>query len=466
MLQNRDNFKIQKLKILKLRNKYMGKSCQLFYKNDPLKITHGKGAYMFDERGNRYLDGVNNVAHVGHCQEYVVKAGTVQMSQLATNNRFLHHELTQFCEKIADLMPSNLSVVFFTNSGSEANDLALRLARARTNGKGIIAMDYAYHGHLISLMKISPYKYKSAAAVTSYCPNDSIRIVPSPDVYNGQYNSNHMSKRLAGKLYAGEVRKAIQDLKRQGTRVAGFIAESYQSCGGQIFPPKPYYKKVYQYLKDVGGVTIADEVQTGYARMGSHFCAFQKEQVRPQIVTLAKAIGNGHPVGIVITTEEIAESFAATGVSYFNTYGGNPVSCAILNAVLNAIEKEKLQQNALITGRFLLKRLKKLKQKFKIIGDVRGAGLFIGIELVKDRSTREPAGGVANWMSFYMKSVHRVLVSVDGPNENVLKLKPPLVFSIEEAEAFLSAFQSTLEELNHPIHAFSLVVTKTKQTCS
>ncbi|XP_053678275.1 alanine--glyoxylate aminotransferase 2-like [Anopheles nili] len=427
---------------IKLRNKHIGKSCQLFYRTDPLKIVRGQAQYMFDEQGARYLDCINNVAHVGHCHPKVVEAGTRQLATLSTNNRFLHDELVRCAQTLAQKMPGNLSVCYFVNSGSEANDLALRLARQHTGRHEVITLDHAYHGHVSAVMDISPYKFNQPGGDPK--PN-FVHVAPCPDVYRGKYRDcDYPEGTDLGQLYADEVQHIIE---RSSNGVAAFIAESLQSCGGQIIPPAGYFQKVYDAVRKAGGVTIADEVQVGFGRIGTHYWAFEPHEVVPDIVTVAKPMGNGHPVGAVVTTPEIAESFASTGVCYFNTYGGNPVSCAIANAVMRVIDEEHLQEHALRVGRYLLEQSKALAYEYQLVGDVRGTGLFVGIELVTDRQRRLPATRAAKAVVERMKTVHRILVSSDGPDDNVVKLKPPMVFTAENADEFLYGFRECLTYL-------------------
>ncbi|KAH8266400.1 hypothetical protein KR038_006325 [Drosophila bunnanda] len=437
---------LTKTETIKLRNQHIGQACQLFYRSDPLKIVRGQGQYMFDEEGTRYLDCINNVAHVGHCHPEVVRAGALQMATISTNNRFLHDELVQCARTLTSKLPEPLSVCFFVNSGSEANDLALRLARNFTKRQDVITLDHAYHGHLQSVMEVSPYKFNQPGGETK---PDYVHVAPCPDVYGGQFTDKMYPDADMGALYARPIEEICQRqlAKGHGHGVAAFIAESLQSCGGQILPPAGYFQAVYEAVRSAGGVCIADEVQVGFGRVGSHYWAFETQGVIPDIVCVAKPMGNGHPVGAVVTTPEIAQAFHATGVAYFNTYGGNPVSCAIANAVMRVIEQEGLQQNALVLGDYLLRECNRLKQDFECIGDVRGAGLFVGIELVRDRAERSPDKKAAHWVVNRMKQLHRVLVSSDGPNDNVIKLKPPMCFSRENADEFLLAFRECLTTL-------------------
>ncbi|EDV33899.1 uncharacterized protein Dana_GF19062 [Drosophila ananassae] len=435
---------LTKSETIKLRNQHIGQACQLFYRSDPLKIVRGQGQYMFDEEGTRYLDCINNVAHVGHCHPEVVRAGALQMATISTNNRFLHDELVQCARTLTSKMPEPLSVCFFVNSGSEANDLALRLARNFTKRQDVITLDHAYHGHLQSVMEVSPYKFNQPGGEKK---PDYVHVAPCPDVYGGQFTDKMHPDADMGALYARPIEEICERQLAKGEGVAAFIAESLQSCGGQILPPAGYFQAVYEAVRSAGGVCIADEVQVGFGRVGSHYWAFETQGVVPDIVSVAKPMGNGHPVGAVVTTPEIAQAFHATGVAYFNTYGGNPVSCAIANAVMRIIDEENLQQKAHVLGDYLIRECNRLKQDFECIGDVRGAGLFVGIELVREREARTPDKKSAHWVVNRMKQLHHVLVSSDGPNDNVIKLKPPMCFNRENADEFLLAFRECLTTL-------------------
>ncbi|CAB3385760.1 Hypothetical predicted protein [Cloeon dipterum] len=449
---------LTKSETINLRQKYVGPSCTLFYKTDPLKIVRAEGQYMYDEKGNRFLDCINNVAHVGHCHPEVVKAGCDQMATLNTNNRFLHDNLVVCAQKLTSLMPKPLSVCFFVNSGSEANDLALRLARTYTKNNDIVIIDHAYHGHLSTLIDISPYKFNLPGGSGK---QDWVHVAPIPDSYRGQYTKEKYPGDELGTLYAEEVRALCKEAKNNGRSIAGFIAESMLSCGGQVIPPSNYFKNVYKIIREAGGVCIADEVQTGFGRVGKSWWAFelQDDDLIPDIVTVGKPMGNGHPVAAVITTREIAQSFKNTGVEYFNTYGGNPVSCAVALAVMNVIEKKNLKENATRVGNHLINSLKIMCKKHTVVGDVRGVGLFVGIELVKDQITKEPATDAAVYVVKRMRE-NFILLSSDGPYNNVLKLKPPMVFSLENADHFIKILDELLLEVkdgvvptNDVIHA-------------
>lgn len=420
-----------------LRARHIGKSLSISYQN-PLKIVRGSMQYLYDEDGRRYLDAVNNVSHVGHSHPRVVKAGQEQMAVLNTNTRYLHDHLVRYAERLCATLPPALSVCFFVCSGSEANELALRLARTHTGRKDVIVLDAAYHGNTTALVEISPYKFEGPGG-TGAPPY--VHKVPMPDVYRGAYKG---SDPKAGVKYARHVEEAMRQARQRGSGVAAFIGESLLGCGGQIVLPDGYLEEVYRQVRGAGGVCIADEVQVGFGRVGTHFWGFETQGVVPDIVTMGKPIGNGHPLGAVVTTPEIAASFD-NGMEYFNTFGGNPVSCAIGLAVLDVIADEGLQMRALRVGEHLLAGLRELMAKHPIIGDVRGMGLFIGVELVLDRETLAPAAAQATYIVNRMRD-RGILMSTDGPLHNVLKIKPPLVFSEQNADFLVATLDEILAE--------------------
>jgi 4-aminobutyrate aminotransferase-like enzyme/Ser/Thr protein kinase RdoA (MazF antagonist) len=413
------------------RRHHLAPMLSLSYR-EPLHIVRGQGQYLYDVTGRPYLDMVNNVAHVGHNHPRVVEALHRQALVLNTNTRYLHEAIVTYAERLLATLPEPLSVCFFVNSGSEANDLALRLARAHTGQRDLLVVDGAYHGHLTSLIEISPYKFNGPGGQGA---PDHVHVTPMPDPYRRRLGSD-------GIVYAQEAVQIVEKMRQEGKNPAAFICESLLSCGGQIVLPDGYLRAVYDSIGAAGGVTIADEVQVGLGRVGSHFWGFETQGIVPDIVTMGKPMGNGHPLAAVITTPEIAASFN-TGMEYFNTYGGNPVSCAVGTAVLDVIEEEGLQVHAGEIGRYLLEQLKPLKEQFPLIGDVRGRGLFLGIELVNDRETLVPAAAEARAIVERMKE-EGILLSTDGPLHNVIKIKPPLPFSRENADFFVRKFTAVL----------------------
>ncbi len=421
--------------LLAARRQYIGPSLSIAYEQ-PLKIVRGTMQYLYDEDERQYLDSVNNVCHVGHCHPAVVQAAQNQMEVLNTNTRYLHDSLVEYAERLCETLPDELSVCHFVCSGSEANELALRLAKIHTGGTDVIVVDGAYHGNTSALIDISPYKYKGPGGAGA---PDHVHEVVMPDTYQGPYRD----PTAAGGQYAKHVEEAIADIDTKGKKLAAFFCESLLGCGGQIVLPDGYLEHAFRHVREAGGVCVADEVQVGFGRVGTHFWGFETQGVVPDIVTLGKPIGNGHPLGAVVTTPTIAESFD-NGMEYFNTFGGNPVSCAIGLAVLDVIEQEGLQEHALAVGNRLKARLESLKEGHDAIGDVRGMGLFLGVELVTDRETQAPATALAKYVIEDMKS-RGILLSTDGPFDNVLKIKPPLVFSQLNADLLVKTLDEVLE---------------------
>jgi len=419
------------------RRQIIGPNLSISYRT-PLKIVRGAGCYLFNEVGRGYLDCVNNVAHVGHCHPRVVSAARSQMGVLNTNTRYLHDNIVDYAARLTAKLPPSLSVCYFVNSGSEANDLALRMARAHTAANDVIVMETAYHGNLSSLIDVSPYKFDGPGG-SGVAPH--VHKVSIADGYRGKYR--FADAQIASK-YAHETAEIIREMTMSGKQPAAFIIESLMSCAGQVVLPDGYLAQVFEYVREAGGVCIADEVQVGFGRVGTHFWGFETQDAVPDIVTMGKSIGNGHPLGAVVTTPEIAASFN-NGMEYFNTFGGNPVSCAAGLAVLDVVETEQLQQHAFKVGSELKSSLLELKSQHPIIGDVRGLGLFLGIELVRDRTRLEPATEETAYVVERAKS-KGILLSSDGPFHNVIKIKPPLLFSSADAGLLVSALDSILAE--------------------
>jgi 4-aminobutyrate aminotransferase-like enzyme/Ser/Thr protein kinase RdoA (MazF antagonist)/murein DD-endopeptidase MepM/ murein hydrolase activator NlpD len=422
--------------ILKIRERHLSKSLSVSYE-EPLKLVRGWMQHVYDHLGREYLDAVNNVCHVGHCHPVVIGAAQKQMALLNTNTRYLHDTIIEYADRLCATLPDSLHVCFFVCSGSEANELALRLARAHTGGIDFIVVEGGYHGNTSTLIDISSYKFDGPGGAG---PPPYVHKVMMPDRYRGPYKDDHD----AGRLYAHQVTEVLKQAKHDGRRIAAFICESMLSCGGQIVLPPNYLSEVYRSVREAGGVCIADEVQVGFGRVGTHFWGVETQGVVPDIMTIGKPMGNGHPIGAVVTTREIAESFS-NGMEYFNTFGGNPVSCAVGLSVLNVIEREHLQQQAFTVGRYLKERLSNLMTTHPLIGDVRGEGLFLGLELVRDPETLEPATEETAYIAERMKD-RGVLMSTDGPYHNVLKIKPPMVFTKEDADRLVDTLELVLAE--------------------
>ncbi|MBK7809294.1 MAG: aminotransferase class III-fold pyridoxal phosphate-dependent enzyme [Saprospiraceae bacterium] len=419
--------------IIRYRTDHLGKSLSLSYA-EPLHIVRGEGSFLIDITGRRYLDTVNNVAHVGHEHPRIVKAGQAQMALLNTNTRYLHESINDFAEALLATLPPELCVVHFVNSGSEANELALRMAYNHTGQKDIIAIASGYHGNTNACIGVSSYKFDGKGGKGK--PNET-HIIPLPDMFRGRYRGPD-----SGPEYAAHVDTIIQQLGSQGKNVAGFIHESIISCGGQIVLPGGFLEKSYRSIRAAGGLCIADEVQTGCGRVGSHWWAFELHGVVPDIVTIGKPLGNGHPVAAVVCTRAVAESFA-NGMEFFNTFGGNPVSCVIGHEVIKVVREEGLMENAKKTGHEILTGLKILQQEFPIIGDVRGNGLFLGFELTDDNLL--PLEKQTSYLANRMMNLG-ILMSTDGPNHNVLKIKPPMVFNKENTDELLSRLRQVFRE--------------------
>ena len=423
--------------IIDRRRHLLGGNLSVSYR-EPLHIVRGWMQHLYDATGQKFLDCVNNVPHVGHSHPRVVQAGQRQMAVLNTNTRYLHETIIRYAERLTQLLPDPLSVCFFVNSGSEANELALRLAATHTGRAGTIVVDGAYHGNTRALVGLSPYKCEGpgGAGLSPW-----VRKVAQPDQYRGLYRGDAPD---LGERYAALIDDAVGDLARAGTPVGAFLAESILSCGGQIVLPAGYLDGVYRRIRAAGGVAIADEVQVGFGRVGSHFWAFETQSVVPDIVVMGKPAGNGHPLGVVVTTPAIAESFA-NGMEYFSTFGGNPVSCAIGLAVLDVMFDEDLQARALSTGAHLLAGLRGLVSRHEVAGDARGLGLFVGLELVTDKASRAPHARAATYSANRLRELG-LLVSTDGPDHNVLKIKPPMCFGLEDADRLVGALDRVLGE--------------------
>ena len=417
------------------RNHVLGRSLSLAYET-PLKIVRGDGVHLIDDRGEQYLDMVNNVCHVGHCHPRVVRAGQRQMAALNTNSRYLHDNLVEYARRLTATLPNELSVVFMVNSGSEANDLALRLARAYTGNRDVITVDHVYHGNLSSIVDISPYKFDGPGGEGRA---DHVWVSEMPDLYRGRLRSGDPD---AGIGYARSIAQLTHEMREVERSPAAFFSEGILGTGGMLVLPDGYLQHAYAHVRSAGGVCIADEVQIGFGRVGSHMWAFETQHVVPDIVTMGKPIGNGHPMAAVVTTPAIANAFA-NGMEYFSTFGGNPVSAAIGLAVLDVIRDERLMHNAATVGEQLLSGLHELATRHSLIGDVRGIGLFVGVELVRNRQTLEAADVELAAIVEAMKAQH-ILLSAEGPHQNVLKVKPPIVFSRANCVEFLEKFDVVL----------------------
>lgn len=425
--------KINNQHLIDFRQQHLGKSLSLSY-SEPIQMLRGDDVYLIDQYGQKYLDTCNNVAHVGHEHPKVVAAGQAQMAVLNTNSRYLHPAIVEFTETLLQTLPKELSVVHLVNSGSEANELAMRMAKAWSGGKEVIALESGYHGNSNACIDISSYKFDGKGGQGA---PDHTHIVPLPDAFRGIHRGDQ-----SGIEYAAYVDHAIEKIANSNRTLSAFIAESIVSCGGQIELPRGYLQHVYQSVRKAGGLCIADEVQVGCGRIGSHFWAFEPHGVVPDILTIGKPIGNGHPLAVVVCTRAVADRFA-NGMEYFNTFGGNPVSATIGLSVLNVINEQKLQSNALHVGNHLKASLQQLQQQFPIIKDVRGQGLFLGFELCDDEL--QPLAEQASYLANRMRDLG-ILISTDGPDYNVIKIKPPITFTKHHADELLNRLATVLAE--------------------
>ncbi|MDH3758954.1 MAG: aminotransferase class III-fold pyridoxal phosphate-dependent enzyme, partial [Gammaproteobacteria bacterium] len=396
-------------------------------------IVKGEGVWLFDADGRKYLDMYNNVPHVGHCHPQVVEALTKQIATLNTHTRYLHDNILDYAERLTAKFEEELDLAMFCCTGSEANELAMRIARTHTGGTGFIATSFAYHGNTLATFEIT----------TSDFPEDErpdhIATVPVPDTYRGLYTGPD-----AGEKYAAHVHEAIETLERRGVKPAAFIIDTIASSGGVVSPPPGYLSAIAKIVRDAGGLFIADEVQPGFGRTGRNFWGYQADGFVPDIVTMGKPMGNGHPLAGVVTRGGIVEEFAARG-RYFNTFGGNPVSCAAGLAVLDVLEQEDLQQNALEVGQYLVDGLWTLAERHEVIGDVRGSGFFLGLELVEDRERKTPATDLTKRVLNELRE-RGLLTGSIGPDANILKLRCPMVFTRENADYALGIIDETLTE--------------------
>ncbi len=405
---------------------------------EPVKVVRGWKQYLFDETGRQFIDAYNNVPHVGHAHPRVVRAGADQMRVLNTNTRYLNDLPAAYAERITATLPEPLRVCYFTNSASEANELALRLARAYTNARDLIVLEAAYHGNTTTLIDISPYKHAGPGGRGA---PDWVHVAPLPDDFRGPYRRDDSE---AGPKYAEHVAELAEAVRASGRRLCGFIAETCPSVGGQIILPPGYLAEAYRHVREAGGVCIADEVQTGLGRLGTHFWAFEAHGVVPDIVVMGKPLGNGHPLAAVVTTRAIADAFD-NGMEYFSTFGGNTVSCAIGLAVLDVMRDERLQAHALAVGERLLAGLRPMVDRHELVGDVRGTGLFLGVELVRDRVTLEPAGAAAAYVANRMRE-QGILLGTDGPAHNVIKIRPPMPFDTTDGDLLVETLDRILCE--------------------
>lgn len=414
--------------LLARRARLLGPAYRLFY-DEPFHPVRGEGVWLYDAAGTPWLDAYNNVVCVGHAHPQVVDAIARQAATLNTHTRYLHEGILDYAERLLATMPDALGHATFTCTGSEANDLAMRIATAHTGGTGLIVTRFAYHGVTSALACASP-------SLGQYVRlGEHVRVVDAPAGGDDQ----------TGRRFADAVRTAIADLQARGLQPAALLVDTVFSSDGVFTAPAGFLREAVEAIRAAGGVFIADEVQPGFGRTGEAFWGFMRHGVVPDIVTMGKPMGNGHPVAGLAVRPEVMQAFGQAS-RYFNTFGGNPVSMAAASAVLNVIEQDDLQRNALEVGNYLRERLAALGQRYALVGEARGAGLFIGLELVTDRATRAPATALAAQVVNGLRR-RQVLLSATGPQANVLKIRPPLVFRREHADLLVERLGAVLTEL-------------------
>jgi 4-aminobutyrate aminotransferase-like enzyme len=409
--------------IIARRNRLLGPAYRLFYEQ-PVQFVRGEGVWLYDPAGNRYLDAYNNVASVGHCHPHVVGAIAQQAGVLNTHTRYLHETVLDYAEKLLATFPAEIGHVMFTCTGSEANDLALRVAKTCTGGTGFIVTETAYHGVTVALAEMSPSLGLPRAT------ESHVRLVPAPRSAGDN----------TGEVFARGVREALDDMKRNGIRPAGLLVDAIFSSDGVFADPPGFLRPAVEAIRAAGGLFIADEVQPGFGRTGEEMWGFARHGLIPDLVTMGKPMGNGHPIAGMAARPEFLAEFGARS-RYFNTFGGNPVSAAAGIAVLEVIESEELMANARRTGAYLLNRLRQLQAQHALIAEVRGTGLFIGVEL---RRGEAPGTAESTRIVNAMRE-RRVLISASGPHGNVLKIRPPLVFGTEHADLLVASLDQALQ---------------------
>jgi 4-aminobutyrate aminotransferase-like enzyme len=418
--------------LLERRYRVIGRNSPLFYEK-PLHLVRGEGVWLWDADGKRYLDAYNNVPHVGHCHPHVVEAIAKQAATLNTSTRYLHEGIVTYAERLTATFDPSLSMAMLVCTGSEANELALRISNVMTGGEGVICTNFAYHGNTRAVAQIG----------TVFPPPEGfgphIRAIAPPDTYRGLHG---LSGQALEDAYVDEVRKAIESLEAKKIKLAAMLICTVYSSEGLPNVPPNYMRRVVDLVHKAGGLYIADEVQGGFGRTGRHMWGHEAYGVTPDLVTMGKPMGNGHPVAGVVGRADLVQGFTDRAM-YFNTFAGNPVSCAAAKAVLDVLENERLLENAVTVGDYMVAGLGRLAGKYPSIGEVRGKGMFFAAELVKDRGTKEPDGAEAKRIINAMRD-RGVLISRIGPHDSVLKIRPPMVFTKEHADLLLATLDEVL----------------------
>jgi 4-aminobutyrate aminotransferase-like enzyme len=421
--------------LLERRYRVLGKSSPLFY-DEPLELVRAEGVWVYDADGRRFLDVYNNVPHVGHCHPQVVAALASQAATFNSHTRYLHDNIVTYAERLTGKFDDSLSMAMLTCTGSEANEVALRMARQHTGAQGIIVTNCGYHGNTAAVSELG-LGFMPEAQTTQ-----RVLGISPPCTYRTPEDS--AQEQLAD-VYLAQVDRAIETFRLRDIGVAGILICPDFANEGLVNPPQGFVAGAVERVRAAGGLYIADEVQGGFGRTGKHWWSHQWHGVIPDIVTLGKPMGNGHPLAGVVARADLVEAFGEWGM-YFNTFAGSPVSCAVGLAVLDVLEQEQLLENALNTGAYVANGLRALQDKYDIIGDVRHMGLFFGLELVTDRASKQPAAAQAQRLVNAMCE-RGVLISRIGPHDNVLKMRPPMPFAPEHADQLLQSLDACLEAL-------------------
>ncbi len=421
--------------LLARRYRLLGKHSPLFY-DQPLHLVRGEGVWLFDAEGKRYLDVYNNVPVVGHCNPYVVEALTRQAGTLNIHTRYLHENIVNYAERLTATFDDSLSMAMFACTGSEANEIALRMARHCTKGMGIIVTDFAYHGNTTAVAELG----------TGFMPDamhaKNVRAIPIPDSYRGLHG---LADSALAQAYADEVQRAIDSFTEAGIGLAGILVCPEFANEGLLNVPNGFMEEAVKRVRKAGGLYIADEVQGGFGRTGTHMWSHQWDKVTPDIVTMGKPMGNGHPISGVVARADLVDEFTSTAM-YFNTFGGNPVSCAVGMAVLDVFDQENLLQHVTEVGEYVTQGLIQLQSKYELIGEVRNRGLFFGLEMVTDRKSKDPATTEAKQLVNRMRE-NGILISKIGRYDNILKMRPPLIFSKDNADLLITTLDHAFATL-------------------
>ncbi len=421
--------------LLARRYRLLGKHSPLFY-DHPLHLVRGEGVWLYDAEGKRYLDVYNNVPVVGHCNPHVIEALTRQVSTLNIHTRYLHENIVNYAERLTATFDDSLCMAMFACTGSEANEIALRMARHCSGGMGIIVTDFAYHGNTTAVAELGTGFMPEAANAKN------VRAIPIPDSYRGL---NGLQGEALALAYADAVQQAIDSFAAAGIKLAGMLVCPEFANEGLLNVPEGFMKEAIARVRKAGGLYIADEVQGGFGRTGTHMWSHQWDDVIPDIVTMGKPMGSGHPISGVVARADLINEFGSVAM-YFNTFGGNPVSCAVGMAVLDVFEQENLLQHVTEMGSYVTQGLNKLQDKYELIGEVRHKGLFFGLEMVTDRDTKEPATAEAKRLINWMRD-NGILISKIGRYDNILKMRPPLIFSRDHADLLLSTLDDAFADL-------------------